>query len=188
MACMTGGSLLEIVVGGPALLEARHPFLLFRREIRRLQEIPPPLPRPPYGHYLLPPLDPRVIPRPQDLRHHLPLEHLGARVLRVLEESAGERVPRRSCRVAQDSRPEPYHCLRHRDGRHLAAGEDVVADGELLVDQALAHALVHSFVASAQQDELALSRELAGHGLGEAPPRRIEEDDTRARRPQRLET
>src|SRR6516165_7846153 len=101
MACMTDGSSLEIVVGGPALLEARHPFLLFRREIRRLQEIPPPLPRPPYGHDLLPPLDPRVIPRAQDLRHCLPLEHLGACVLRMLEESAGERVPRRSRRIAQ---------------------------------------------------------------------------------------
>src|SRR5215471_19971982 len=121
MACMTDGSLLEIVVGGPALIEARHPFLLFRREIRRLQEIPPPLPRPPHGYDLLPPLDPRVISRAQDLWHRLPLEHLGPRVLRVLEKSAGEGIPRRSSRVAQHSRSEPRHRLRHREGRPLAA-------------------------------------------------------------------
>src|SRR5262249_47039431 len=35
---------------------------------------------------------------------------------------------------------------------------------------------------------MALPRELAGHGLGEAPPRRIEEDDAGARHSQRLET
>src|SRR5215475_16226825 len=35
---------------------------------------------------------------------------------------------------------------------------------------------------------MALPRELTGHGLGEAPSRRIEEDDAGARRPQRLET
>src|SRR5262247_4536356 len=96
MACMTDRSSLEIVVGGPALLEARHPLLFFRREIRRLQEISPPLPRPPHGHDALPSLDSRVIPGAQDLRHRETGENLGPRVLRMLEESPREGVARRS--------------------------------------------------------------------------------------------
>src|SRR5215471_20525789 len=111
MACMTDRSLVEIVVGGPALLEARHPLLLFRREIRRLQEIPPPLPRPPHGHDALPSFDARVIPGAQDLRHRETGEDLGSRVLGMLEESPREGVARRSLLVAQRSGAEPRHRL-----------------------------------------------------------------------------
>src|SRR5499433_4359339 len=130
MACMTDRSLVEIVVGGPALLEARHPLLLFWRKIRSLQEIPPPLPRPPHGHDALPSLDARVIPGAQDLRHLETGEDLGPRVLRMLEEAPRERVARRSRLVAQRSRAEPRHRFRHYERRHLAPREHVIADGQ----------------------------------------------------------
>src|ERR1700675_2254413 len=106
IACMTRGSLLEIVLRRPALAEARHPLLLFRREVRRLQQIPPPLPRPPDGHDALPPFDPGVVTRAQNLRHGAVPEHLGARVLRMLEEAPRERIPRRSPLVAQGAGQE----------------------------------------------------------------------------------
>src|SRR5712664_1229470 len=78
MACMSRGSSLEIVIGRPALIEARHPLLLFGRQVRRLQQIPPPLPRPPDGHDALPPVDPGVVAGSQNLRHGPLGEHLGA--------------------------------------------------------------------------------------------------------------
>src|SRR6185369_8075606 len=71
------GSLLEIVIGRPALTEARHPLLLFGREIRRLQQIPPPLPRPPDRHDAFPPLDPGVITGAQHVGHGPLRERLG---------------------------------------------------------------------------------------------------------------
>src|ERR1700675_3957005 len=101
MACMIRGSSLEIVIGRPALTEARHPLLLFGREIRRLQQIPPPLPCPPDGHDALPALDPGMVPGAQDVRYHPLREYLGARVLRMLEKPARERVPGRGGLVAE---------------------------------------------------------------------------------------
>src|SRR6266571_8477917 len=113
MACMTHSLLMsrpslgEIVVRRPALSKAVHPLLLLGREIRRFQQLPPPLPCPPHGHEALPPLDQRVISRAEHVRHSPALEHLGARVVRMLEQPPGERIPRGSVRVAEGARLEP---------------------------------------------------------------------------------
>src|SRR6266851_5204004 len=119
MACMTRHSLLmsrptlgEIVVRRPALSKAVHPLLLLVREIRRLQQLPSPLPCPPHGHEALPPLDQRVIARAEHVRHPPALEDLGAGVLRVLEQPPGERIPRGGARVAEGARLKSRHRLR----------------------------------------------------------------------------
>src|SRR6266850_3965667 len=110
---MSRPSLGEIVVRRPALSKAVHPLLLLGREIRRLQQLPPPLPCPPHGHEALPPLDQRVIARAEHVRHPPALEDLGARVLRMLEQPPEERIPRGSARVAEGARLKPRHRLRH---------------------------------------------------------------------------
>src|SRR5260370_37644750 len=143
MACMTRGSLLEIVLGRPALAEARHPFLLFRRKIRSLQQIPPPLPRPPNGHDALPPLDPGVFARTQDFRHGPFPKDLGPRVLRMLEQPARERIARRRGFVAEHTRQKPRHRFGHHQPGRFAARQHVVPDGHLFAHDPLPHPPLH---------------------------------------------
>src|SRR3990170_534320 len=187
IACMIRGSLLEIVLGRPALAEPRHPLLLFRREVRRLQQIPPTLPRPPDGHDALPPLDPGVIARAQHFRNGAAPEHLWARVLRMLEQAPRERIPRGRPLVAQGAGQKPRHRFAYDQRRRLAARQHVVADGQLLVHEMLAHPFVHALVAPAHQHEVRPLGELAGHLLSETAPSRVEQDDPRSRRPERLD-
>src|SRR5580765_6413557 len=51
----------------PALSQAVHPLLFLRREVRRLQQVGPALPRPRERHDLAPPGDLAVVARQQDV-------------------------------------------------------------------------------------------------------------------------
>src|SRR3984893_19000739 len=110
---MSRPSLGKIVVRRPPLSKAAPPLLLLGREVRCLQQLPPPPPCPPHGHEALPPLDQRVITRAEHLRDPPAPEHLGAGVLRMLEQPPGERISRGSARVAEGARLKPRHRLRH---------------------------------------------------------------------------
>src|SRR6184192_544847 len=149
IASMMTISSLDKVGRQPALTHAVHPFLFFGRQVRRLQEIGPALPRPPHGPQTTPARDSRVVSRDEDVRHREPAEHLGAGVLRMLEQPAGERVVGRRAVLAQHPRQEARHGLRDDEGRELTAGQHVVADRQLLVHEVKAHPLVYALVPTA---------------------------------------
>src|SRR5947207_5070357 len=93
MASITVSSLVKIGRLLAALSQAVHPLLLFRGQVRRLQQVRPPLPRAPHRHEPAPARDAAVIARQQHLGRAEAAEHLGTRVLRMLEQPARERVP-----------------------------------------------------------------------------------------------
>src|SRR5688500_4739350 len=150
---------LDVVRGPAALAESVHPLLLFGREVRRLEDVRPALPRPPHGHHPAPALDLGVVAAEQQRRHLPAAEPLGPRVLGVLEESPRERVVLRRRRVAEDARQEARHRVGHHEGGGLAARQHVVADRELLVHQVLAHPLVHPLVAAADEHQMRVPRQ-----------------------------
>ena len=79
--------------------------------------------------------------------------------------------------VAEDAGEEADGGVEE-DGRgEFAAGEDVVADGELFVAEELRDALVDAFVAAAEEDDAVERGEAAGGGLGEALALGGEQDD-----------
>ncbi len=62
-------------------------------------------------------------------------------------------------------------------GAEFAAGENVVADGKLLIAKELADALVHTFVAAADENRAIERGEVAGDGLREGFSLRGEQDN-----------
>ncbi len=78
----------------------------------------------------------------------------------------GPRSPKLSSSTerAHDPGDLPRQRLHQHHGRQLAAGEHVVADGDLLVHHQVHHALVDPLVAAAQQQQIVV--------CGQAPPGR----------------
>ena len=64
----------------------------------------------------------------------------------------------------QHPRNEPRHAVCQHHRRQFAAGEDVVADADFLVNASVQRALVNALVVAAEQHELLLLRQLAGDG------------------------
>ena len=95
-----------------------------------------------------------VIARQQHLGHRRAAKHLGPRVLRVLEQPPRERIARGRVLVAQHAGQQPRHRVGHHQRGQLAAGQHVVADGQLLVHELLAHPLVHALVAAADEHQV----------------------------------
>ena len=65
---------------------------------------------------------------------------------------------------------QPGHGIDHHEGRRLPAGEHVVADRQLAVDEALAQALVHPLVVAAEQHQVLLQGQLRRQLLVEGSP------------------
>src|SRR4030042_456156 len=106
----------------------------------------------------------------------------GPRVLRVLQQPLGMRLLGQRGLRPQDARQPPRHRFDDDHGGQLAAGEDVVADTYLIVDQVLAHSLVHPLVVAADKDEAGLPREIDRDLLVEEPSLGGEKDDPSLRR------
>jgi hypothetical protein len=96
---------------------------------------------------------------------------LGAGVLRAEAFEAGR------VWIAEDPGQEADDGVEDDEGGALAAGEDVVADGELAVAEEVVDALIDAFVAAAEKDDAVKGGELGGDGLGERTALRGEEDD-----------
>ncbi len=115
-----------------------------REQVRAPGERPPQrLPQPPAAHGA-------VIAADEDRRHVLAAERRRPGVLRVLEQSVGERFLVGRC-VVDRSREQPDHRVDDDEGRQLAAGQDVVADRELEIDEG-PDPLVDALVARADED------------------------------------
>ena len=95
--------------------------------------------------------DPAVVAGPEHFRHLPAPEGGGPGVVRILDEAGGERLLLGRGLVPHHAGYEPGDGLDDDKGARLATRQDVVTDGELVVDQVLAHPLVDALVAAAQK-------------------------------------
>ncbi len=87
-----------------------------------------------------------------------PLQHFGnfqptkysrAGVMRPFQHALGVAVLVSRPARAQYAGDMPYYRVNHHHCRQFAAGEDIIADADLVCHYQLPHALVYPFVASA---------------------------------------
>src|SRR5690606_1525237 len=149
-------------------------------ERKARKEVRSPLPGP--KERLLPPprRDPAVIAGDQDLRNPQAPKLRGPRILRILEKSTLKALGIRRFLDAEHARHQARARVDHHERRQFSPGEHEVAQGKLLVYK-MTHPLVHSFVAPADEYEAPGRGVLPGHGLVEAAPGGVEEDDAGAR-------
>src|SRR5262245_52794766 len=126
---------------------------------------------------LAPPRDTRVVAREEDLRHALPPELRGPRVLGTFDRIAfRERLRRGGVLRAERAGQEPRDGVRDGHRGDLAAGHHVVADGELLGRERLADPFVEALVAAADQHEVLVARVLASDLLREGASLRSDQN------------
>jgi len=106
--------------------------------------------------------DRRMVPVHQHLGNLDPSEITGTGVLRVFQQPAAEGVLAGAVRTAQHPRQQPGHRIDQHHRRQFATGEDVIADGDLIIAERGPEALVHPFVAAADKDQAFLCRQLGG--------------------------
>src|ERR1700677_3633426 len=99
----------------------------------------------------------------EDFRHGHAPKFGGTRVLRKVEQLAGERFVRQRLFLAEDARDEPAERVDDDGGGKGAVREHVVADAELHVDHAVADPLVNALIMAGEQDQVALLREACGY-------------------------
>src|SRR5581483_5081155 len=136
----------QLVQPGPLLAGERHPLEEVGPALERAAER---LAAPPAG-------DPAVVPRQEDLGDRQPPEVGGPGVLGVVEPPGRERLVGRPGRIAEDAGQQADHRVHDDQRGQLAAGQHVVPDRELLVDEVPPHALVHALVVAAQEHEVPL--------------------------------
>ena len=72
--------------------------------------------------------------------------------------------------VREDTGQHPGDAVREDEGRQFPAGEDIVPDGDLLIDDLLDDPLVDPFVVAAQEDEVIHLGEFPDPFLGQGLP------------------
>src|SRR6185436_8835573 len=101
-------------------------------QLRLLQQIRPFRHRRPKRLFLPPLPNPLMVPRQKNLRHPHPPQLLGARVVRVVEQPAEKRVLLDRAAVADHALDHPAGRVGDQHRRQLAAGDDEVADRDLV--------------------------------------------------------
>ena len=103
----------------------------------------------------------------QHLGHRLTAPFGGVGILRIFQQAIPVAFFLKSRFVGQDAGHHTAHRIGNRHGRDLAAGEDKIPDGNLLIDAGIDKPLVDAFIVSADQDEMFPGQQFAGLGLGE---------------------
>ena len=100
----------------------------------------------------------------------------GAGVVRMVEDPGGKRILLGRLLVAKDAGDEPHDGIRNDQCGQHPAGENIVADGNFVIDEVIRHALVDAFIVAAEKNEVGFLGEFAGDGVGKFAPLRCEED------------
>lgn len=123
-----------------------------------------------------------MVARLQDLRNPPAAEFWRTGVVWMLEQPGGMRVCHGALRVAEHSGQRASDRVDNEQSGQFAAGDDIVAEGDLVGDQMLAHTLVDSFVAIRDQRHVLVAAKLLGHLLAKHAPLRRKHNDRNSRR------
>src|SRR5829696_3298719 len=130
---------------------------------------------------LEPPLaDPRVVTGQEDRGHLVAPPALRAGVVRVLRRAAErgpERFLDRAVLVPQRAGQLSHHGVADHHRGELPSSQDVAANRDDVGGQVLVHTLVEALVATAEQSDLGLRRQLAGQRVVEGPAAGCQGDD-----------
>ena len=107
----------------------------------------------------------------------MPRNSAGARVLRVLQKAGGERIVLGRLYGPDDALDQAGDRLDQHHRGQLAASEDVVADADLVRGEMPPHPLVEPLVASADEQEVVVARQLLDDRLGQPPALGRHEND-----------
>ena len=94
----------------------------------------------------------------QNGRYLAPLPHVRAGVLRVFEQAVPVALAGEALLIREHAGDKAAHGVCHRHGGDLAAGQDKVAEGDLLVHALFNEALVHALVVAAHEHEMVVVR------------------------------
>ena len=112
----------------------------------------------------------------QHIRHAHPLIDRRTGILRVFQQCIGEALLLRGLVAAQHAGDMARQAVDHHHRGQLAAGEHIIPDGNLLVDQRVNGPLIHALIMPAEKDEVFLLRQLFGALLGQHGPSGREQD------------
>ena len=145
--------------------------------LRAGEEVRAALSRAPEGLLAAPAGDLGVVPGEEHVRD-APAPELGrAGVLGVLQQSGAVRFVHRGEGGAQGAGEQTHDGVHQHHRRQLAPAEDVVSDGDLLVDGVLPDALVDALVVATDEDQVPSPREGGGGLLAEDLSLGGEQDD-----------
>lgn len=121
---------------------------------------------------LLPPpgIDLLVVALQQDRRHSTALPDLGASVLGVLQQAVPVALLLVALLLGQNAGFQAEDAVCHHQAGQLAAGEDIIADGDLLIRKGIDHALINALIVAADQGQVVVLGQPPGVLLGIALP------------------
>ena len=83
--------------------------------------------------------------------NRMAFENLRSGKMRILQQPAHKTLLRYGLVIAEYTRHQPGHRVQNDQGGQFAAGENVVADGDFVVDEVGTYPLINSFVSTANQ-------------------------------------
>ena len=98
----------------------------------------------------------RMVALKQHLGHPLALPYLGSCVLGIFQNAVPVALAGEALLVRQHTGHKAAHGIGHGHGRKLAAGEDEIAYGYLLVDALFYKALVNALIVAAHQHQMVI--------------------------------
>jgi hypothetical protein len=87
--------------------------------------------------------------------------------VRVLQQSGGVGIIQRRVFGAQNAGQQPDNCVHHHHGSQFSTTDDVIPDAYLVGNQVLADPFVDPLIATAEQYQARVLRELPGYLLRE---------------------
>ena len=106
------------------------------------------------GLLFAPAVDKSVIAGEQHLRHAQPVPLVGAGILRILQKPVPVALVREADLVTENARNQTADRIGNAHRRQLAAGQDKVADGDLLIHAFVDEALVDALIVTADEDDV----------------------------------
>ena len=111
-----------------------------------------------------------MVARQQYLGHPFVLVQLRPRVVRTVQQAVGEGVFLRRAGGVQRARQLAHDRVEQHHRRQFPARQHEVAERELFIDLAVDQALIHAFVAAAQQHQARFGRKFHHHRLIQPAP------------------
>ena len=94
--------------------------------------------------------------------------------MRAVEQAVGKRILLGRLHIAQHAGQQPQHSIHQHHGGQFAAGNHKVANADFFIDVLDKHALVYTFVAAANQNQVIQASQFADLLMVERPALRAQ--------------